>query len=162
MAISVSTANYQAGQLASYSDQLRNTRRQLVNYKQTLNSNWLSQEVPYIIRGLEQSIAQIDRLIQELDSIGNDIKRTANEIRQEEEAARQRRIQQAQAQFDDACRTLDSLAQQRNNLEDVFRSNPHLRFLPQYIQHVQILESQIRSTQEQVAACQRALDAARR
>ena len=73
MYINISAANNQVSQLQGYADKLQQAKSQLNTYKSSLAANWQGREVPYMTRGIDRAIAQIDAAMRELREIANDV-----------------------------------------------------------------------------------------
>lgn len=117
MGINVSTAYSQANNIYGNANQLRQVRKSMMNYKNTIIANWQGTEVSSIIIGIDNVIAMLDSSINELDNLSNDIKNTAAAIRREEEAEYQRKVNQAQNNLNSARQQYNSIRSELSECE---------------------------------------------
>ena len=170
MAINVSVANTQAGQLSGYANDLRSAKSQLNSYKTSVSTNWQGKEVPYILTGIDQAIAQIDSAIKQLESLSTDIKNTASTIKQEDDAAaaaarakvlKEQNIRAAQTAYNNAVDELDSLNREKEKLESAIKKASITKKLSLLAQLAE-LNQKIEKAQQTCDKCRAALQAARR
>lgn len=88
MALDMYRVFRQATDMKDYSMQLKSVRRQLVSEKSTLTRSWQGREVTYMIRSIDKSISQIDKLTRLLNQAGNKIKYNAEYIEVQESSVK--------------------------------------------------------------------------
>ncbi len=171
MAINVNASNMQAGQLSSYANQLRNAKNQLNSYKSSLTSYWQGQEVTYITRGIDQTIAQIDGVIRQLNSLSNDLRNTAAQIKREDDAAaaaararalKQQRIQTAQTNYNRAVDECDNLYEEYDKLHKELMKSKSASQQKAYEKKLYELSQKIKEAERNRSNCYNTLAAARR
>lgn len=168
MAINVSAANYQAAQLRRYADRLQQAANELNSYKTSLAASWQGSEVPYMLQGVDKTIAQIDAAMRELRNIANDVDHTAAAIKREDDAAaaaararaeREQRIAAAQKAYNSACDDLAELTKRYEAIRDKLKKTPGL--YEKYKNELKKLEADIKQAEKKCDACKNALNAAR-
>lgn len=171
MAINVNATNAQAGQLSGYTNQLVSAKNQLSSYKSSILTNWQGQEVIYITRGIDQTIAQIDDVIRQLNSLSNDLKNTAAQIKREDDAAaaaararalKQQKIQTAQLNYNRAVDECDSLYKERDALQKELMKSMPANKRNSYMKKLDELMKKIQDAENKRSSCFNALNAARR
>lgn len=80
MALDMYRGFRQATDMKDYSVQLKSVRRQLVSEKSSIARSWQGNEVTYIIRSIDRSIEQVDRLIGLLQQAERKMKLNAEQI----------------------------------------------------------------------------------
>ena len=171
MAINISAANSQASQLRGYADKLQQAKNQLNNYKSSLETNWHGQEVAYITRGIDQTVAQIDDVIRQLNSLSNDLRNTAAQIKREDDAAaaaararalKQKRIQTAQMNYNRAVDECDNLYKERDVMQKELMKSMSANKRNFYMKKWDELMKKIQDAEKKRSNCYNALNAARR
>ena len=109
-------------------------------------------------------------MIKDLGSLATDVKSVASTIKREEDAAaaaararaeRQRRINEAQTAYNNAVDEYNDVIKEMEKLQETFRKNPMLRFLPNYAKRFEDLQKNIEKAAQKCDNCKRALSAAR-
>lgn len=115
-------------------------------------------------------ILLIHAVIKDLGSLATDVKSVASTIKREEDAAaaaararaeRQRRINEAQTAYNNAVDEYNDVIKEMEKLQETFRKNPMLRFLPNYAKRLEDLQKNIEKAAQKCDNCKRALSAAR-
>ena len=168
MYINISAANNQVSQLQGYADKLQQAKSQLNTYKSSLAANWQGREVPYMTRGIDRAIAQIDAAMRELREIAKDVSLAAASIKREEDAAaaararaaKEQRIAAAQTAYNTACDDLAKLNTRRDEIMKALKKRPEL--IRKYKDELEDLIKSIEAAEKKCNSCKNALTAARR
>ena len=169
MSINISAANNQVSQLKGYADKLQQAKSQLNTYKSSLAANWQGREVPYMTRGIDRAIAQIDAAMRELREIAKDVSLAAASIKREEDAAaaaararaaKEQRIAAAQTAYNTACDDLAKLNMRRDEIMKALKKRPEL--IRKYKDELGDLIKSIEAAEKKCNSCKNALTAARR
>ncbi len=170
MAINVTAANNQAGQLNTYAQQLRNAKTLLTSYKSSIQSNWSGQEVSYIMQSIDQTISKINNVLKDLESLSTDIKNVASAIKREEDAAavaacaraeKQRQINAAQTAYNNAVDEYDSVAKKMEELQKQLKKNPLLQFHPDFAKRFNTMKKNLEKAAQKCDSCRRTLTSVR-
>ncbi|MBR4858863.1 MAG: hypothetical protein IKU08_06725 [Clostridia bacterium] len=171
MSINITAANNQANQIYSYAQQLRNTKTQLLSYKSSLQLNWSGQEVPFILKSIDQTLDRINAIIKELELLSNDVKGAANTIKREEEAAaaaararaeKQRQINKAQTDYNNSIKEYNDALEEMDKFQKEVAKNPFLKFHPNYNKRYEELQKKIADAAKKRDKCKNALSNAKR
>jgi len=86
MGIDISRARYQANRISNCANVLRDTRRSLESFRESLNPAWQAEEMIYVNRAIQSITNEMSSLASTLSSLESEIISIAYQIKSEEEA----------------------------------------------------------------------------
>ena len=158
MAMNVARAQSQARSLESCASDLSRAVNQLRTYRNMIIANYQSNEVATIVSEIDDIIRKLNRAMSEASSVGASINAVAHRIREQELA----RIRAAQRAVDNARYRLNSLNNQRRNLQNQISNTTDPNVLNELTTRMTNLLNQIRYAQNNYNNCVSELQAAQR
>lgn len=164
MGINVIDANQKAGALEDNARQLVNAKKNLETYREMLSVSWVGTETGFMVKGINQSISELDSAIAELNQLAADIRQTAEAIHQEE--LRQERIANAQVAYNAKQTEVQNhvrlLDEAKKRLSDPKKYGLSEKKIAELQKGVKTLNKEIHRLQGELSACQVNLENAQR